>query len=114
MFTCRGRAGNPARAATPSAVRAFFAVLRHAEASVHEARVRIAYLMGVFALSKLDSPNLFRAPRDGRGLVDPRPAQVEVVDRRLVLDLDPVSPRCGTLVKGRLFAFFISIFIPFA
>ena len=107
-----GRAGNPARAPTPSAMRAFFAALRHAEASVHEPCMRIADEC-VFAFLELDSPNLFRAPRDGRRLVDPGPRRWKlwiVASSSTLIRYVPAR----TLVKGRLFAFFISIFIPFA
>src|SRR5439155_2558388 len=53
--------------------------------------VRVA-LVGVGPPLELDLPGLLAGEGDGRGLVQAGADQVEVVDRRLVFDLDQVRP----------------------
>src|SRR5205085_2047306 len=53
--------------------------------------MRVA-LIGVRAGLEPDLPRLIALEGDGRGLVQPRPLEVEVVERGLVLDLEGVRP----------------------
>src|SRR4051794_2648121 len=63
-----------------------------AERASHHRRVRIAPER-VLAGLELDGPDAFADSAHRRGLVDARAFEMEVVDRRLVLDLD--STRAG-------------------
>src|SRR5437660_1766790 len=69
----------------------------NAEAALHATGgVRVA-LVRVLARPQLDRPGLVTLEGNRRGLVQPGPDQMEVVDRSLVLDLDRVRARLERL-----------------